>query len=97
MADAVKTAPDNYKVLFENERVRLLEYRDQPGNKTAMHSHPDVLAYAISGGKFKFTLANGESFEAALGAGESMFNEAHEHSMENIGETAAHVLLVELK
>ena len=75
----------------------MLEYRDQPGDTTAMHSHPDILAYAISGGKFKFTLANGESFEAALEAGESMFNEAHDHSTENIGETASHVLLVELK
>ena len=47
--DAVEVAPDQYRVLFENDRVRLLEYRGQPGDKTAMHSHPDVLACADRG------------------------------------------------
>ena len=26
--DAVKTDPDKYKIVLENERVRVLEYRD---------------------------------------------------------------------
>ena len=39
--DAVKTDPDKYKVVLENERVRVLEYRDKPGEKTKMHTHPD--------------------------------------------------------
>ena len=39
--DAVKVAPNSYKSILENERVRVLEYRGKPGDKTAMHSHPD--------------------------------------------------------
>ena len=95
--DAVQVASENYKVLLENDRVRLLEFRDQPGNKTEMHSHPDVLAYAISGGQFKFTMSNGQAMDVELKSGESMFLEGHSHSTENVGSTGAHVLLVELK
>ena len=95
--DAIQVASENYKVLLENDRTRLLEYRDQPGNKTAMHSHPDVLAYAISGGQFKFTMSNGQAMDVEMKAGDSMFMEGHSHSTENVGSTGAHVLLVELK
>ena len=95
--DAVKAAPDNYKTILENDRVRLLEYRGKPGDKTAMHFHPDVLAYPLTASKFKFTLLGGESFEIELKAGESIFVEAQSHSTENTGTADAHVLLVELK
>ncbi|UMG93850.1 hypothetical protein [Nocardioides sp. TF02-7] len=29
--DPVVTNPEHYRVLFENERVRVLEYVDEPG------------------------------------------------------------------
>jgi hypothetical protein len=32
--DPVQAASQNYKVLFENDRVRVLEYRSKPGEKT---------------------------------------------------------------
>jgi len=53
--DAVKVAPDVYKVLFENEKVRVLEVEMEEGSGTEMHSHPDTLIYIISGGKVTFT------------------------------------------
>ena len=40
MADPTSTDPDKYKVIFENERVRVLEYRDEPGEATRPHVHP---------------------------------------------------------
>ena len=36
MADAVSVAPDLYKVLLENDRVRVLEVRYGPGVKSDM-------------------------------------------------------------
>jgi hypothetical protein len=33
MNDPTTTDPDKYKVIFENERVRVLEYRDTPGRQ----------------------------------------------------------------
>ena len=95
--DAVVVAPNNYKVILENDRVRLLEYSGRPGDKTEMHSHPDVLAYPLTPAKVKFTFPNGESFEAEMQAGEPMFSEAHSHSTENLGNSDIRVLLVELK
>ncbi|PYJ67167.1 MAG: hypothetical protein DME76_15800, partial [Verrucomicrobia bacterium] len=38
--DPVKTSPQYYKVLLENDQVRVLEYRLKPGEKEPTHSHP---------------------------------------------------------
>jgi hypothetical protein len=37
--DAVIVAAKHHKVLFENERVRVLEVRIAPGETTAVHTH----------------------------------------------------------
>jgi len=44
MADPAEVAPNVYGVLFENDRVRLLEVRLRPGDGSARHSHPDYRA-----------------------------------------------------
>src|SRR5580698_6447627 len=43
--DAVSAAPKNHKVLYEDERVRILEVTVEPGEKENMHYHrwPSVL------------------------------------------------------
>jgi len=69
MADPVEVAPDVYTVLFENDRVRLFEVREAPGVGSAMHSHPDYVIYAVSGGKVKFTSGSGETAELEINAG----------------------------
>jgi hypothetical protein len=93
----VKVAPEQYKVLLENDRVRVLEYRSKPGDKEAMHSHPANLIYMLSTSKVKFTLPDGEATESELKAGEVTWREAETHAVENIGTTEAHVLIIELK
>ena len=55
--DAVSTAPDSYSVVFENERVRVLEYRDTPGSKTNRHRHPDSVLIPLSA--FELQLEHG--------------------------------------
>lgn len=49
MADLTITDPDKYTVVLENERVRVLEYRDEPGAKTSPHYHPDSVMITLSG------------------------------------------------
>ncbi len=39
---------DESKVVFENDRVRVLEYRDEAGQKTSPHEHPDSVMYTLS-------------------------------------------------
>jgi quercetin dioxygenase-like cupin family protein len=57
-----------YKVLLENDRVRVLEYRLKPGAKEPMHSHTDYIVYALSSGKAKFTLPDGKTIECEIKA-----------------------------
>jgi len=95
--DAATVAPHVYKVLFENERVRLLEVRMQPGDHSEMHSHPDNLLYVLSGGTVTFTAPSGEAAELPVTAGTSMWMEATEHATDNVGGTAIHALFFEPK
>ena len=83
--DAAKVAPHVYKVVFENERARVLEVTMEPGARAEIHSHPDYFVYFLAPGKVKFTNASGETQEVEWPAGTSMWREAEEHATENIG------------
>ena len=37
-----------YRTIFENDRVRVLEYTDKPGYRTTRHGHPDSVMYTLS-------------------------------------------------
>ena len=93
--DAAKVAPHVYKVVFENERARVLEVRMKPGESTSIHSHPDYVVYLLSGGKVRFTSPSGESAEVELPAGASMWRKAEAHATENIGMTEVRALFFE--
>ena len=95
--DAAKVAPHVYKVVFENERARVLEVRMKPGESTTIHSHPDYVVYLLSGGKVRFTSPSGESGEVELPAGASAWRKAEVHATENIGTTEIHALFFEPK
>ena len=95
--DAAEVAPHVYKVLFENDRVRLLEVRMDAGVDSALHSHPDYLVYALSGGKVLLSGASGEGAEVEIKPGDVMWRESEEHSARNVGTEALHALFVELK
>ena len=97
MADALEAASHAYRLVLENDRVRVLEYRAAPGVKAEMHSHPDIIAVALRGGKIRFTLPNGETTDAELPDGETQFFEATDHVTENVGTTEAHIVIIELK
>jgi quercetin dioxygenase-like cupin family protein len=94
--DPVASNPEHYKVAFENERVRVLKYSDQPGDKTTPHQHPDSIMYTLSA--FRRRLVSGEAQrEVELEEGSVGWLPAQSHYGENIGNTPTHVLFVELK
>ena len=94
--DPTTTDPDKYKVVLENERVRVLEYRDEPGARTNLHSHPDSVMVTLS--SFRRKLVSDErSVEVTKEPGEVSWLDAQTHAGENIGETPTHVIFVELK
>jgi beta-alanine degradation protein BauB len=94
--DPVETNPANYRVAFENERVRVLEYIDSPGHRTTEHSHPDSVMITVSGFRRRIS-SNGNSVEVELPAGVARWLPAQQHSGENIGATDTHTFFVELK
>ena len=93
----LQTDADKYKVLFENERVRLLEYRDTPGAKTTPHQHPDSLLYYLEPSKRRMTYRDGRELVADRKAGDVIWLPAITHSGENIGTTNSRLLVIELK
>ncbi|WP_205648920.1 hypothetical protein [Acuticoccus kandeliae] len=95
--DAAVTDPNLYKVVFENDRVRVLEYRDQPGAKTSMHAHPAFLVYALSSFERRLTLPDGKVLNRTFSPGQILFSEAQTHMGENVGTTETHIIMVELK
>ncbi len=95
--DATQTDGDKYKVVLENECVRVLEYRDQPGDKTQQHRHPAFVLYALSPFERTLTLPDGKVLRRQFKAGEVMWSEAQTHIGANVGQTATHVLITELK
>jgi len=95
--DATKVAPHVYKVLFENERARVLEVTMEPGARSEMHSHPDYFVYFLNAGKGKFTTASGETEEIEWPENTSMWRPAEEHAAENTSGTAFRALFFEPK
>jgi quercetin dioxygenase-like cupin family protein len=94
--DPVVTNPDNYTVIFENDRVRVLEYVDQPGDRTTPHEHPDSVMYTLS--SFRRRLIHGdEERDVELTAGGAFWVPAQQHAGENIGDSHTHTVFVELK
>lgn len=95
--DPVKASPQFYKVLLENDQVRVLEYHLKAGEKEPMHSHPAGVVYVLSGAKLKFTYPDGRTDEKGAATGETIWRDPTTHAVENIGNTEAHAIAIDLK
>ena len=95
--DALKVGGEAYRLLLENDRVRVLELRMKPGAKMGMHSHPSVVAYSFGEAKNRWTLPDGKTEDMQLKAGQVIWSGPFTHAAENTGKTETHLLVVELK
>jgi hypothetical protein len=94
--DPVLTDSELCRVVFENDRVRVLEYRDKPGDRTHVHRHPDSVMYTLSSFRRRVS-SEGRVVDVALDAGQVRWLSAQEHLGENTGDTDTHTLFIELK
>ncbi len=94
--DPVVANPSLYRVIFENDRVRVLDYRDVPGDKTVPHGHPDSVMVTLSSFRRRLS-GQGDHIDVEIPAGEARWLAAQEHSGENIGDTETHTVFIELK
>ena len=95
--DPVPLYPENYKVLLENDRVRVLDFQLRKGAKENFHSHPAAVTYVLAPFKIRFTFPDGTTRVREAKAGDLFYGDALTHASENIGDTDAHGLLIEMK
>ena len=96
--DGLKASPANFKLLLENEHVRVLEYTLKPGEKDTPHTHTAKSSYVVSGGKIKVYLENGEELIFDEKAGTADWGDyVGKHYVENIGNTTVKIVLTEIK
>ena len=103
--DALIAAPNHHKLLFENERVRVLYTSIPAGDKVPVHTHrwPSVL-YIQSWGEFVRCGENGKvlldsrTVEAFKTPSEVLWSQPlPPHTLENVGSTSIDIIAVELK
>ena len=99
--DAVQSQPQNFRVAFENDKVRVLDYNGRPGMGVCgdgMHSHPPHLTVNLSNGKVRMKMPNGKvEVHSDIPVGAVFWSDGETHEVENIGGTNVRILLIELK
>ncbi len=95
--DPVKVASTHYKVLAENERVRVLRGTLPAGATTVMHDHPTHVAVSLSPASVRLGLPDGQSMNADMKADEVQVFPAGKHATSNVGTAGLEVVIIELK
>ena len=95
--DAVTVAPDVYSVILENDKIRMLEIRTDPGATSELHSHPNMALYAVTDCTWELTGEDGETILAELKAGDPFYMDATVHAAKDVGPSGSHAIAIELK
>jgi quercetin dioxygenase-like cupin family protein len=96
-ADPVKVDSKHYTVELENEKVRVLRIKYGPHEKSAMHSHPALIAVFVTDGHSRFTYPDGKTEDVKAKAGQVMYFPPLDHLPENLGDKPFEVIGIELK
>jgi hypothetical protein len=100
-ADADKPAipPDSYRVVMENERLRMIEIHIRAHSKIEVDSPTDRerFLYMLSDGSLILAPPGKTPYEFALHAGETAVFPAVSQTVENDTDTPVRALLVEIK
>ena len=85
------------KVLFENDKFRVVETRAKPGQKNEMKARSDRVIYSFNAGKSRTHYADGKTEDSEFKAGEVRFRKAAKSQSENIGKTETRNLVITAK
>ncbi len=103
--DAVIAAPRHHRLIMENHRVRVLETRIAPGERTAVHTHQwpmtihvlswsDFVRYDDKGN----VMLDSRHAPGLIPPPRALWSEPMPpHALENVGTTELRVVSVELK
>ena len=98
--EKTKFKSEPYKVVLENDRVRVLEFTAKPHEGVCgigKHSHPAHLTVVLDPTRLRVTLPDGRVVEKESSRDQVFWSEDETHSVENIGKTASRSLLIEIK
>lgn len=95
--DVVEAAPEMYKVLLENDRVRVLDIRMKPGEHSPVRSRPQQVVYALADATVRFDYPDGVSETVHVTPGQALWQDPATYVAHNIGDTEVHSINVELK
>lgn len=96
--DALLSSPVNFKLLLENEHVRVLQYTLPPGSLDHWHTHPPRVGYVLSGAKIRVTEADGSHEDYDEKTGEIYWGDFSPlHDTLNLDTRPYIALLVEVK
>ena len=99
--DAVQSQPQNYRVAFENDKLRVLDYNGRPGMGVCgdgMHSHPAHLTVLLSTGKVRIKTPDGKvEVHGDVPVGAVSWSDGETHEVENISGSNVRLLLIEFK
>ncbi len=93
----VDGGPETHKVILDNDQVRVLDVRIPPGQKVAMHSHPENVVYYVTDYKIKVTSSDGKTALREGKAGTAVSLGPTTHAVENAGTTELHLVQIEMK
>lgn len=103
--DALVAAPRQHQPLLENERVRVLDTRIEPGEATPIHTHRwPAVHYVLSWSAFVRRDPDGNVLvdtrvtSGDVHPGSALWAEPlTPHSLENVGPLPLHIVSVEIK
>jgi hypothetical protein len=96
--DVLKVIPENYRLLFENTFVRVIEARVPPGTEEKPHRHMRGVSICMT----EYTvesriLPDGQWVRSDRKHGTVYWSESSLHILRNVGKTTSHTIRVELK
>jgi quercetin dioxygenase-like cupin family protein len=94
--DPVAVDPQHHTIEFENEQIRVLRERREPGN-IPLHGHPDNVQVPLTDWKVTLTTADGKTDTVIGKAGEVRWRPATQHKGAVLSEKPVEQILVEMK
>src|SRR3970040_1290594 len=84
----------HYRVVFENDQVRVLRITYGAHEKSVTHYHPAGVAVFLTDANVKFTLPNGQMAQVQGKARDAIWTEAGAHLPENLNDKPNELILV---
>ncbi len=95
--DPTEVDSKHYKVVFENDQVRVVRISYGPYEKSVMHEHPAGVAVFLTDESVRFTFPEGKTEELTANTGSTLWIEGGKHLPENLSDEPFELILVEMK